>query len=343
MPLVSIIIPVYNTEKYLRKCLDSVVYQTYKNIEIIVVDDYSSDCSREILKEYEQTYNFIKVIHNPINMGLATTRNIGLEQANGDYILFVDSDDYVDVNLVKEMFLYILIYQVDLIEFNYMNVFSSIPLKKNCHKIIALETFQDNPSLLYDKDGRCCNKCYHHKLLQDLRFPDGVIFEDNAFTYPAFLKANTILKTDSVYYYYRRNLSSITIQTKFFPSEKILSVFDANAKMKENCVKNQVYSNYREYIDDILACLSLIPALSATTWFNMKQEDRKRIVQLLYYYANSCFSKEILNTTSIKRKMENNKLYRARIQYLLSFLNSDIGYVANPLSEVSQMIRKYVK
>lgn len=333
MPLVTIIVPVFNTEKYLIECLDSIVCQSYKNIEIIAVDDCSSDSSLEILKQYANKYHFIKVLHNTMNLGLATTRNIGLEQANGDYILFVDSDDYIDVNLINDMVQYILTYQVNLIEFNYMNYFS-LSRQQNCHKTTpTIKNFQKNPDLLYEEGGRCWNKLYHHELLQNIQFPDGVIFEDNAFTYPALLKANTILKTEDIYYYYRRNFSSITIKTKIFPTEKILSIFDANIKMKQNCIENQVYLNYQEYINELLSMISLIPALSATTWFIMASDDRKKLVQLLHYYANICSSKDVLNTKCIKRKMENNKLYRARVQYLSSYLNSEIEYVKDPLME----------
>ena len=96
-PKISVIIPVYNVEKYLRECLDSIVNQTFKDIEIICVDDGSTDKSLEILREYEQKDKRIIVISQP-NKGVSTARNIGMQQATGKYMMFVDSDDYITQN-----------------------------------------------------------------------------------------------------------------------------------------------------------------------------------------------------------------------------------------------------
>ena len=101
---VSIIIPVYNTEKYLRKCLDSVCNQTLQDIEIICVNDCSPDDSLEILKEYASNDNRIKIINFTENKGVAVARNTAIEQANGEYIGFVDSDDYVDLDFYEKLY-----------------------------------------------------------------------------------------------------------------------------------------------------------------------------------------------------------------------------------------------
>ena len=103
---VSVVVPVYNTSKYLRRCLDSLVNQTLKNIEIIIVNDKSTDNSKDIIKEYENKYQNIKVIHNKINKGIGYNRNLGIEIASGKYIAFVDSDDYIDLNLYEKMYEY---------------------------------------------------------------------------------------------------------------------------------------------------------------------------------------------------------------------------------------------
>ena len=100
---VSVVVPVYNTSKYLRRCLDSLVNQTLKDIEIIIINDKSTDNSKDIIKEYESKYNNIKVIHNKTNKGIGYNRNLGIEIASGKYIAFVDSDDYIDLNLYKKM------------------------------------------------------------------------------------------------------------------------------------------------------------------------------------------------------------------------------------------------
>lgn len=98
----SFIVPVYNTEKYLKRCLDSLVGQTFKDFEIIIVNDGSTDNSKNIISEYEEKYNNIKVI-NQKNQGLSMARNNGVKEAKGTYLIFVDSDDYVETNLLKEI------------------------------------------------------------------------------------------------------------------------------------------------------------------------------------------------------------------------------------------------
>ena len=95
---ISIIIPVYNAEKTLYKCLESLILQKYKNIEIILINDKSTDKSEEICIEFARKYNFIKYISNQNNLGVSATRNRGLQEATGEYIMFVDSDDWVDYN-----------------------------------------------------------------------------------------------------------------------------------------------------------------------------------------------------------------------------------------------------
>lgn len=100
MPKVSIIIPIFNVEDYLVECLDSVINQTFRNMEIICIDDVSTDNSLNILREYALKDSRIIILQNEHNGGLSYTRNVGLEKASGDYVLFVDSDDRIDENLI---------------------------------------------------------------------------------------------------------------------------------------------------------------------------------------------------------------------------------------------------
>lgn len=117
MPKVSIIIPVYNTEKYLRKCLDSVAAQTLKGIEIICIDDCSTDSSLQILYEYAQKDSRFKILRNLENQGLSYTRNVGIDNACGEYVQFVDSDDWIEPNTAEELYQIATENQLDLLKF----------------------------------------------------------------------------------------------------------------------------------------------------------------------------------------------------------------------------------
>ena len=120
---ISIIIPVYNVEKYLATCLDSVINQTYKNLEILLIDDGSTDSSGLICEQYSKKDTRIKTIHKK-NGGLSDARNVGISYASGDYISFIDSDDFIDINTFTILNQYIKQYNADIITFNYYDYYN---------------------------------------------------------------------------------------------------------------------------------------------------------------------------------------------------------------------------
>ncbi len=189
MPLVTIIIPVYNTEKYLKKCLDSVVNQSYKNIEIIAINDASTDHSLHILKSYACTHKNVKILNNTCNLGTGASRNKGLDQATGDYIFFLDSDDEITYNAIERLIELSLTYNSPLVEASNKIVFNQNNIKID-NKPVAIKQIdiEKNKEYLFSKSGSACNKLYAHSLIEKERFPKGLIFEDAAFIYPVLTK-----------------------------------------------------------------------------------------------------------------------------------------------------------
>ena len=216
--LISIIIPVYNVEQYLRQCLDSVVNQTYKNLEIILVDDGSTDNSGKICDEYAVKDNRIKVIHKQ-NGGVSSARNVGLDVATGDYIGFVDSDDYIEndmyeylYNLARENNAEISICQVDYIKGN--NISYKMLLKEDQLLTTnqALEIFYTQ---LY-----IYNKLFKKNILSNVFFTNDIcIAEDTLFCLESFKRSKAIIYGKRIKYHYVYNLSSIT--KKIFYIEKL--------------------------------------------------------------------------------------------------------------------------
>lgn len=181
MPLVTIIIPVYNTEKYLRKCLDSVVNQTFasRSLEIIIINDASTDYSSEIINQYASMYKNIKVITKTHNEGLSCARNIGMKYAQGEYIFFLDSDDWIAEETIEKLFYLAESYNCQLVEASNKIVYrQNIKAVTNKPPKIKQIDIEKNKEYLFSKSGSACNKLYAHSLIENERFPEGVIFED---------------------------------------------------------------------------------------------------------------------------------------------------------------------
>ena len=136
MGLVSIIVPVYNVENYIKRCLDSIIHQTYRNIEIIIVDDGSTDSSATICDEYGKKDGRVIVIHK-VNGGLSEARNVGIETAGGDYLSFVDSDDFIASNMIECILSKMKMYDAEIGVCAYQNVFENNLSKMNDMRIPA--------------------------------------------------------------------------------------------------------------------------------------------------------------------------------------------------------------
>lgn len=212
-PLISIIIPIYKTELYLRRCLDSIISQTYTNLEIILVDDGSPDNSFKIYNEYAVKDNRIKVIRKK-NGGLSDARNVGLDICKGDYVSFVDSDDWVDERYIEKLFTLLTTTKTDISIVNFIRTNrTSIQLPKrdfqttifNPKEAIICCTQKQKPAFVIS-----CSKLYKKELFNNLRFPVGKYHEDEFTTYLLFYKSTSIAYTSQVLYYYYSRESSIT-------------------------------------------------------------------------------------------------------------------------------------
>lgn len=259
-PLLSVIIPVYNVEKYLKRCVDSIINQTYENLEIILVDDGSPDKSGGICDEYAKTDKRIKVIHQE-NAGLSGARNSGISAAKGDFITFVDSDDWIDKDMYRQMLEYQRANDLDIVcADTYLVKFSKTdfrPLFENDMIFSGQEAL--NLILTGKIDNAAWNKIYRTIVFGDVRYPLRRIYEDVATTYKVFAKAAKIgyLKKP-FYYYFLKNPNSL-IATSF----NVKSRYDAFVGYKEryeyakvNCEQDVVDSCYKLMIKHALSTLT---------------------------------------------------------------------------------------
>lgn len=233
--LFSIIVPVYNVEKYLDKCLASILRQTFKNFECIIIDDGSPDNSNAIIDKYVKLDERFKVLHQQ-NMGVSAARNAGLAIAQGDYIAFVDSDDYISNEYLEKFALKIANTDADIVICGFIEVLKDSQ-KTVCFEAPSTEVIKHN--ILADIwPSYPWNKCYKKYLFENIRFPVGKIFEDLLTIPELCLSAKTIVCIpDKLYYYNRQNLNSITSNLS---TEKRYDVFKGRFKNRQLAVQKQI-------------------------------------------------------------------------------------------------------
>lgn len=209
--VISVIVPVYNVEKYIKACVDSIRRQSYKNLEIILVDDGSSDSSGRICDEYKLIDSRIVVVHQE-NRGLSGARNSGLEIAKGKYVSFVDSDDEVDPLMYESMSCFIS--DCDVIECGVQRFVkekevyrvSSVPNTiKRLNKMEALENLVCNPGMT----ASFCNKLFRINLFDELRFEEGIIHEDEHLIFRILDRIDNYGYINAEFYCYRTRANSI--------------------------------------------------------------------------------------------------------------------------------------
>lgn len=250
MPDLSVIIPVYNTEKYLKQCIVSALPQKGQNIELILVDDGSTDNSSVLCDDFQKKYpEIVRVIHKA-NGGLSDARNVGIEKAKGKYLMFLDSDDMFASGLY-DWIIGLLNFGYDIIEFEFFYCKDRNHISpKISSKCKTLSASDEIVRLLKNKAGdQICRRAYKRSLFKDIRFPTGKTYEDMFTYYRIVLNSQSILTSNSQYYiYYLSNSESIT---NTFNEKNLESMFEAvNAKCKgvsQFCEDNKISKDYIEY------------------------------------------------------------------------------------------------
>ena len=211
-PLISIVVPVYGVENYLTDCIDSIISQSYKNIEIILVDDGSKDSCPKICDEYAKKDKRIKVIHKK-NGGLSDARNAGIEAATGKLITFIDSDDNVDADYIKQLYETMREYGADISVCGRTAFYGDKQVSYSSDKKMNLNQKEALTKILYheDIDSTSWAKLYKKELFDNIKFPKGENYEDTSTTYKLFLQSKNIAcNLKSQYNYMIRSNSIMT-------------------------------------------------------------------------------------------------------------------------------------
>lgn len=309
MNMISIIIPAYNVEKYLDQCLTSVTEQTYENLEVLLIDDGSTDNTGILCDQWGAKDQRIRVIHQE-NKGLALTRHIGIQQSRGEFLYFVDSDDYLDCDLCYRIMDIFMKNEVDIVSFNCYRVTETGTVqgvtekaKVGCYsQKQALEEL-----LLGNINNYFPNKMYKRHVFEGVDCVVGRVWEDVGTTYKLFFNAEKIYVTDEPLYYYRKRKNSIVSKV----SEKALcDIF---------CLRYQQYIDIKERYPDT-AMFGLPNVLTASLnlydrslWKDVDVEILRMAIDFLSQNKQdilSCISKKHAYRLYINhRKMYNTKRY----------------------------------
>lgn len=208
MKKVSIVIPVYNVEKYIRECLDSIIHQTYTNLEVILVDDESKDLSGHICDEYALQDSRIKVVHKK-NGGAASARNAGLDLVTGEYINFIDSDDYIDNHYIELLVNNLEKHNADISICSFYDLYTNTIIQHNVENK-EFTNIQYIKNYLTDwTSGILWNKLFKKELFDNVRFIEGRRIDDEFFTYKGVLNSKKIIQFNTPLIYYRQRMSSV--------------------------------------------------------------------------------------------------------------------------------------
>ncbi|WP_181884504.1 glycosyltransferase family 2 protein [Neobacillus piezotolerans] len=307
---VSIIIPVFNVEKYLKKCIDSVIKQSYKEIEIILVNDGSTDASGEICDEYALKDRRIIVIHKK-NEGVSSARNTGLEISSGQYIMFIDSDDYIDLKMVEILLSSILKDNSDLVMCGYIIVsygkFTKIECKEKLlkNKQLICEYIAEN--YLPGCVNSPCNKLYKRNLITHYFEENQFLGEDLLFNLDYLKSSNTMSCIDECLYYYRReNYESLSLR---FQEDLLMTTQQLHSRLicflKESANKEINYDAINIYL--FKTTISYLVGL-----VNISQNSFEYKIKLI---KNVCLNNGLRDTMMSINKMSKKYLFLRLLIY----------------------------
>lgn len=322
VPKISVVIPVYNVENYIEECLISVLKQSLKEIEVVIVDDGSPDNSVELIKKYMNFDPRIKLVQKE-NGGLSSARNAGVHAATGEYIHFLDSDDYINEGMYDELYQYANTEKLDIVKSNLGFIDNVYPIKKPALPTKEVFNFQDCPSYLEFISP--CAALYKREFLNSTAlFPLGITYEDRPFNWDTILKANRIGHVDKEFYMYRvARPDSIMNSNK--SSEKHFDAFEC-IDLIEQCVKKYDSETVRlEFIKEQLRLYSMlvdiqaIPKALTSKFFTMCRERTQPLG----------FTVETINRLNVNVK------HKILFEYLTGDVDDDRLASYKPLFEYS--------
>lgn len=284
MSKVSVIVPIYNEEKYLAKCINSLANQTMKDIEIILVNDGSTDSSLDIMEKFSNIYkDKITIIDKP-NGGAGSARNIGLDIANGEYIKFVDADDYLKLDIVEKMYNIAKENNVSLVRGNNQTIIGPIKAVDMCswsnikeNKIVDV---RENKNYIITETPGIGNKLIKRDLFENIRFPEKTKWEDLAIMPVVIASSEKVYHMNEPVYNYRVNMNT-TISDFINAIPNILDIIRCLEILKVKMEEKNLTNEYQKQIESLYILHTLYRIENAMMWVNLSRKKKEIIISSL--------------------------------------------------------------
>ncbi len=284
MTKVSVIVPVYNAEKYLNQCLDSLFNQTLKDIEVITINDGSTDKSLNVLEKYHSIFGDRMKIIDQVNNGAGSARNRGLDVASGEFIKFVDADDYLDLTIFERMINIAQENKVKLVRGNYTTLLG--PLKMaDANSWSGLKGNQivdvrENKDYIIAETPGIGNKLIHRDLLGDLRFPEKTKWEDLAIMPVVVASSEKLFHMDEPIYNYRVHMNA-TVSDFIKKVPKVLDIIKCVELIEKHMTERGINNEYKNQIEDLYILHTLFRVENAMMWVNFPKENKTIVINSL--------------------------------------------------------------
>lgn len=325
-PLVSVIVPIYNVEQYVERCIRSIVNQTYTNLEILLIDDGSPDRCPTICDMWAQKDSRIKVVHKP-NGGLSSARNAGLDICNGDFISFVDSDDWIERDMIQFLLdacikngcaLAVCGRYVHYEKINKLQI-DKCPIN---NEIIDSKTFTAHMLIGSNCDCSACDKLFHKSLWDSMQFPEGRIYEDVAILYKIVLQTSYVATLNQPLYHYLRHSNSIVSSNV---TEKLFDYPLNTRKMLED-----IKQNHMELYD--YACCTHTKAIIRVL-DKISRSDRATYTRYKYEFIK--LKNEL---TSLRNIWNNSPIFSRRDKWQIRLFAN--GYITRWTGNIKRLVSR---
>ena len=325
MARISVIVPVYNAEKYLRECISSIANQTMQDIEILAINDGSTDRSLELLDELSSKYKGKLKIFTKENGGAGSARNIGLDNANGEFIKFVDADDFLRLDILERMYTLAKENNVSLVRGNYQTIVGPIKMEDKCSwsdvKGSQIVDLSQNRDYIITETSGIGNKLIGRDLIGDLRFPEKTKWEDLALIPIVVASSERLFHMDEPVYNYRINMNT-TIKDFISKIPSILDIIKCVNIIEEEMKKRGLSDIYQSQIESLYILHTLFRVENAMLWVNFPRSKKEVVISSLLAILDYKYPKWEDNYI-VEQYRQKNGLFNFDMKRLQRFINDD--------------------